>query len=152
MKFTRTERYGKVTLSQRKITMMLSKPLRESKRLAEKLPLFADQLPAPQAVDVTAETMARQTHLHACEERMRALNARVWRESRRDFFAATSTERAEIRRAWANWTGPTTCLYFRYIVDLHTGVMQQRAETLRAQKQEIQDARRAHALTNPTLF
>lgn len=55
-------------------------------------------------------------------------DARVWRESCRDARAATRKQKAAIREAWRAWPGPATVLCFRYIVDLHTGALDQRRQ------------------------
>lgn len=67
-------------------------------------------------------------------ETMRGFHARVWRESRRDLFEATSEQRSTIRVAWAAWRGPLTSIYFRYIVDLHTGVMARRSDNFNSRE------------------
>ena len=69
---------------------------------------------------------------------MRALYTRVWRESRRDYFKADVCTREVIRRAWAAWAGPLTCMYFRYVVDLHTGVMEARSQTFKGSPQKTE--------------
>lgn len=59
--------------------------------------------------------------------------ARVWRESCRDARAATRKQKAAIREAWRACPGPATVACFRQIVDLHTGVLDQRYLTAPAQ-------------------
>lgn len=61
-------------------------------------------------------------------------DARVWRESCRDARAATRKQRAAIREAWRAWPGPATVLCFRYLVDLHTGVLDQRRQVALARR------------------
>lgn len=94
-------------------------------------PLLAPVLPKPHAFDANAELAARQSTRIQAERRTRDFTARVWRESRRDYFAATEQQREKIRDAWNQWRGPATVLYFRYLVDLHTGVMEERSRRAR---------------------
>lgn len=57
------------------------------------------------------------------EQRKRDFYARVWREARRDYFFAEPNIRSVIFEAWKNWAGPRTCIHYRYVVDLHTGIL-----------------------------
>lgn len=133
MRFTRCpSRPGSYVWTQRKLAMASSKGERDRAREAARLPLFADQVPAAPRFDLQAETAARQAHQDRSIQSQRDFDARVWREARRDYFAAAPEIRARIRAAWSTWRGPTTCLYFRYVVDEATGVMQRRAEAQRA--------------------
>jgi hypothetical protein len=52
--------------------------------------------------------------------------ARVWRESCRDARTATRKQKGAIRETWRAWPGPATVLCYRYIVDLHTGMLDRR--------------------------
>ncbi|NML16974.1 hypothetical protein [Azohydromonas caseinilytica] len=75
---------------------------------------------------------------------------RVWRESCRDARAATRKQRAAIRETWRAWPGPVTVLCFRYIVDLHTGALDQRRQaavqaTLGVARADIEAALQASA-------
>jgi hypothetical protein len=67
--------------------------------------------------------LARQTFDGGCGVSRSDNEARLWRESCRDARAATRKQKAAIREAWRAWPGPATVLCFRYIVDLHTGVI-----------------------------
>jgi hypothetical protein len=73
-----------------------------------------------------AEADMRAAAHRAAEQRWRDFEARVWRESRRDARAATPQQQAAIRAHWQAWRGPATALYFRYVVDLYTGVIELR--------------------------
>lgn len=152
MKFHRVEKYGQLEITARKLRLMESKPERERKALAAKLPLLADLLPQAAPVDVRAAVQERQRRADASEQRMRSLYARVWRESRRDFFAANPAQQTAIREAWAGWSGPRTCLYYRYVVDLHTGVMAARSEKFQREQAEARDLRVAAREAQTNLF
>lgn len=152
MKFQRTKKYGQIEFTARKLSMLESGPERKRKALAAKLPLLADLLPIPAPVDVRAVIEERQQRADACEQRTRSLYARVWRESRRDFFAANNAQRAEIRNAWDAWTGPRTCMYYRYVVDLHTGIMAARSERFKRQQDNNRALRAAQRAAQHNLF
>lgn len=139
MKFTRVERYGAIDITARKVKLMQNKPHRQHAKMVKKMPLLASLLPSPESVqvDVPAEIRQRQARADASEQRMRALYSRVWRESRRDYFEADAACRAFIRQSWDAWTGPRTCMYYRYIVDLGTGVDDQRREKFRLEQQAL---------------
>lgn len=64
--------------------------------------------------------------------------ARVWRESCRDARAATRKQQAAIREAWRAWPGPATVLCFRYLVDLHTGALDQGRQNGRPSMKDAQ--------------
>ncbi|QRD62661.1 hypothetical protein H8Z72_22695 (plasmid) [Xanthomonas citri pv. citri] len=136
MKFKRAERYSKIDITARKIRLIETRPERELKRLSAKLPLLAGVLSAPVPVDVRSELQARQAKSDAFERSMRALNAKVWRDSRRDYFAADDATRDAIRRAWDHWSGPRTSGNFRYVVDSKTGVQAARLHSYRVERAE----------------
>ncbi len=131
MRFKRTERYERLRWTPRKETFALNRPLREAKRLRKALPLLADQIDAEGEVDVEQEQRARQAQLDRNERDQRAFTARVWREARADYFGSAPKVQVAIRAHWAGWTGPLTCLYFRYVVDVHTGAIEARDEAAR---------------------
>jgi hypothetical protein len=114
----------------------MKRPARQAQKVASDYPLIAEVLETPPPFDLARETEQRCHRRLQSEQRMRALHARVWRESRRDYFGATEEQRELIRSAWNDWTGPTTSLYFRYVVDLHTGVMEARSERFRVAEQQ----------------
>lgn len=152
MKFQRIPKYGQLEVTARKLRMIENKPKRERKALAAKMPLFAELLPQATQVDVQAVLQQRQQHADAAEQRHRSLYARVWRESRRDFFYANAETQEAIRDAWKHWTGPRTCLYFRYVVDLHTGVMEARSLRFQQELAEVRAQRQAEREAQPHLF
>lgn len=116
----------------RKLAMASSKAERERAREQARLPLLADQVPPAPRFDLAAETAARQIQHDRSLQSQRDFTARVWRAARRDYFNAGAEVRSEIRSQWLAWRGPATCLYFRYVVDVATGVQQQRVEASRA--------------------
>lgn len=71
---------------------------------------------------------------------MREMTARHWRCARRQYFASTPAQRDAIRSAWLAWRGPLTALYFQYLVDVETGVMQKRTECMRRRDSELRRA------------
>jgi len=132
MKFQRVERYERFAWTKRKQTMALSRPERHAEKLRRKLPLLADQIEAEaEVIDLDAEERIRQERQDNSEKRMRAFYARVWREARADYFAATNAQREAMRAHWAAWTGPATCLMFRYVVDEHNGTTEARMRRMR---------------------
>lgn len=152
MKFHRVEKYGSIEFTARKISLIESKPERQRKALADRLPLLADQLPHAAPVDVQYELSRRQALADSSELRMRSRLAGLWRSGRRDYFAAADDTRAAIRSAWDAWSGPQTASYFRYVVDLHTGVMAAREERFRQQQREHQAQRCIARAMQPRLF
>lgn len=144
MKFDRSERYPEFAWTARKLAAAQSRGQRRHQAEAARVPLFADQLPAPSAFDADAEKAARNADLHTTEQRMRDLDAKHWRAARAQYQRATPEQQAAIRSEWDRWTGPRRAQYYQYVVDLHTGVQAQRrlkrkAEE-RAMKQRIWDA------------
>lgn len=138
MRFEKSRRAEPFAWTPRKVSAALSQPAREQARLQASHPLLAGILPVRSAaVDLALEAEQRQASLVRTQTRMRELDARCWRAARRDYFAATEDQRAQIRDAWLKWRGPTTAINFRYIVDLHTGVVAKRDEIRRAQDAEL---------------
>ena len=140
MRFKRYERFEPFQWTDRKVAAALKRPARQAEKLARAYPLFADQLPPPAAVVLEDERAKRDRAALSMNRELRALHARVWRESRRDYFSAPPDQRATIAAAWLAWTGPVTALYFRYVVDLHTGVQaarEQRFKFAEAQRRRI---------------
>lgn len=131
MRFQRVERYEPFAWTKRKQAMALSRPARDAEKLRRALPLLADQIQVVGVVDLDAEEQARQAHLIRSENRMRDLYARVWRNARRNYFAATEEQREAIRQQWAAWSGPVTCMYFTYVVDVNTGAFEERSRKCR---------------------
>jgi len=149
MKFKRQERYERFEWTARKLKLASGRPVRQAKTQTERYPLLADQLPAPAEFNQDAETQRRNEARATAEARMRAHCARVWRESRSDFFKATPAQQDAIRAGWNAWRGPLTAHYFRYMVDEHTGVMEARSKAFKAREREslqrILSARTAQA-------
>ncbi len=137
MRFERVERYGRFAWTKRKQAMALSRPEREAAKLRKALPLLADQIHAVGVVDLDEEEQARQAHLDRAEQSMRALYARVWRTARQNYFAATEEQREAIRQHWAAWRGPMTCMYFTYVVDVHTGAYEERSRKMREREAAV---------------
>lgn len=141
MKFLRTERAEPIQWTPRKLALASSAPHRRHQREAARLPLLAhtlaDPLPEPPPFDAGAALAARQRAADRLDAALRALEARVWREARRDYFAADDPQRRAIRQAWAAWRGPARALYFRYVVDEHIGVNERRQELARAREREF---------------
>lgn len=133
MRFKRAERYDSFEWTRRKIAFASSRQTREAQRLKTNYPLIADQIELKtKAFDADAEKAQRNARLQRIEANDRSFQARVWRESRRDFFAATDEQKHAIRQAWLDWRGPLTPLYYRYVVDLHTGVDEMRLQKLKS--------------------
>lgn len=136
MRFTRYPRVEPFEWTKRKLTLAANRPDREAVKMANTYPLIAALLEPPKPFDLECETERRRLALQRSDQRMRTFHARVWRESRRDFFLASDAQRTMIRSAWREWRGPTTSTYFRYLVDLHTGIMEARSERFRAAEKQ----------------
>lgn len=152
MKFQRVERYERYLWTKRKQAMVLSRPEREAKKLREALPLLADQIEVQhRVIDLDAEERMRQERQDSSEKRMRAFYARVWREARADYFAASQDQRDAMRAHWAGWRGPATCLMFRYVVDVHTGALEARTKKMREREAAVREEVRAGMRAQATL-
>lgn len=127
MNFLRYGRHEDFCWTAKKLAKASTKPARQLKKMHQNYPLIADVLPTPAAFSADEEAQRRQQSNQGFELGLRTFHARVWREARRDFFAASFIQREAIRRGWSTWAGPRTSLYFRYVVDLHTGVIQARS-------------------------
>lgn len=136
MKFTTFGRADGFAWTARKLTNAKKRGERAALREQERYPLLADQAPAVAPFEADSEAKRRDDQMRRAEQDLRAFHSRVWRESRRDDQAANPDQRKAIRTAWIAWTGPRTSVYFRYIVDLHTGVQARRAAAFTEHKQE----------------
>lgn len=135
MKFTPFGRAEGFAWTARKLANAKKRGERSIQREKERYPLLADQTPEADPFEADAEAKRRDDQMRHAEQGLRNFHSRVWRESRRDEQAATICQREAIRTAWSAWTGPRTSVYFRYIVDLHTGVATQRSAIVAERKQ-----------------
>jgi len=142
MRFQRLARPAPVEWTARKAAAAAARPARQAAKDARAYPLLADQLAPPPPVDLAVERAHRDASAVALMRELRASAARVWREARRDYFAATPAQRAAIAEAWRAWRGPAAALYFRYVVDLHTGVQSAREERRRFENEQRRRATR----------
>jgi len=136
----RFDRYGRAETfawTSRKLANATKRGERVANREKERYPLLADQLQKPDRFDADIEAQRRDKLTQSSERNMRDFHARVWRESRRDFQSATPVQQETIRASWLAWRGPLTSTYFRYIVDLHIGVVERRAAAHRARELQI---------------
>ncbi|MBB3010119.1 hypothetical protein [Cupriavidus alkaliphilus] len=127
MRFTRLERHAPIDFNARRVAAFARKQQRERDRY----PLFAEHVAAEQH-SADEELARRQRRSDRLETATRGLHARVWREKRAVYFSLPAEQRADIRTKWLAWTGPTTALYFAYIVDTVSGEAAQRAAASRA--------------------
>ncbi|MGH8789389.1 MAG: hypothetical protein ACREYA_30490 [Cupriavidus necator] len=127
MRFSRLERHTPIDFNTRRQAAFARKQQRERDRY----PLFADHVAAEQH-SPDEELARRQRRSDSLERTTRDLHARVWREKRAIYFSLSDAQRAEIGAKWKAWTGPTTALYFAYIVDTVSGEHARRAKTARA--------------------
>jgi len=132
MRFTRTERYQPLTFTDRKRAAFARKQQRER----ERYPLFAEHVASEQH-SAADEIERRQRRSERSEQTMRNLYARIWREARARFHSQPEDIKAKIRDAWAAWTGPTTCKYFSYVVDLQSGLDEERRVEMRRRATEV---------------
>ena len=147
MKFARREHMTGFEWTHRKLLAAESRPARERRRQVARYPLFADQAPEPAPFDPHLEARLRDQCARQAEQRTRDFHARVWRAARRDMQRASPEQQSAIRAGWQAWTGPCTSTYFRYVVDVHTGVMAQREAAFRARQSLVREevARLLHA-------
>ena len=103
MKFHRVEKYGQLEITARKLRLMESKPERERKALAAKLPLLADLLPQAAPVDVRAAVQERQRRADASEQASRAAQAILGAARSR---ARCWPRQATWRRLHSSWAMP----------------------------------------------
>ena len=135
MKFTSFGRAEGFAWTARKLANAKKRGERVAQREQERYPLLANQAPEVAPFEPDAEARRRDDQMRRAEQDLRTFHSRVWRESRRDDQAANPCQREAVRAAWLAWTGPRTSVYFRYIVDLHTGVQALRAEAFTEHKQ-----------------
>lgn len=144
MKFDRSERYPEFAWTALKLAAAQSRGQRRHQAEAARVPLFADQLPPPAVFDAEAERAARIAAAKRADQRMRDMDARHWRTARTMYQCATTEQQAAIRAEWDAWTGPRRPQYFKYVVDVHTGVQALRSAEFkaedRAMKQRIWSA------------
>ncbi|MWL91406.1 hypothetical protein [Cupriavidus sp. SW-Y-13] len=132
MRFTRFGRHDPINFNTRRQAAFARKQQRER----DKYPLFADHVAAEQH-SPDEEFARRQRRSDNLERTTRTLHARIWREKRAVYFSLSVEQRAEVRAKWLAWTGPTTALYYAYIVDNASGEAARRAETSRAHTLEV---------------
>jgi hypothetical protein len=138
MRFTRYERHNAIDFNARRQAAFARKQARER----ERYPLFGDHIAAEQ--HTMDEEIARRTvRADSFEHRMRAFNARCWRDARKIYFAQSEAVRAEIRAKWAAWRGPTTSTYFAWLVDVESGNQARRVAACEAQYAAARTARGA---------
>lgn len=137
MRFERKARWGTFAWTPRKRAAAASHGARVQARQQARYPLIADQFAPPPPFDEDAEARIRTDAHRATEQLHRDFEARVWKESRRDARAATPEQQQAIRKHWQAWRGPATALYFRYVVDLHTGVLERRQQASRTRDRAI---------------
>ncbi|GAA0850446.1 MULTISPECIES: hypothetical protein [Cupriavidus] len=121
MRFTRLGRHDPIDFNTRRQAAFARKQQRERDRY----PLFADHVAAEQHTP-DEELARRQRRSENLARTTRTLHARIWREKRAVYFSLTPAQQAEIRAKWLAWTGPTTALYFAYIVDGTSGEAERR--------------------------
>lgn len=141
MKFTRFERFEPITLTQRKIAAFERKQARE----AAKYPLFSDEFKETQR-SLEDEERRRNKASDATEQNYRAFHARVWKKARRSYFSANPEQQDVIRKMWNTWTGPMTCTYYIYIVDLCTGALAARQAASEQRDREVRRRIRAEGV------
>ncbi|MDF3882660.1 hypothetical protein ACU4GD_15175 [Cupriavidus basilensis] len=138
MRFTRYERHNAIDFNARRQAAFARKQARER----ERYPLFGEHIAAEQHT-VDEEIARRTVRADSFEHRMRALNARCWRDARKIYFAQADAVRAEIRAKWAAWRGPTTSTYFAWLVDVESGNQARRVAACEAQYAAARMARGA---------
>lgn len=146
MIFFRRPRLERITLEGRKAAAFRRRQARELVRY----PLLAAEI-AESQIGIDEAEARRNAIAERFEQFHRDFEARVWKESRRDFFASDEAIREEIRRMWAGWAGPKTCLYFRYVVDRCTGQFERRATEAKNREIAVYRQQRASRGFQPAL-
>lgn len=132
MRFTRFERYDPIDFNRRRQAAFARKQQRERDRY----PLFSDHVAGEQR-SADDEIERRQRQAQTFEANQRAFHARVWRKARTRFFSLPKVVKDQIRAKWLAWTGPTTALYFSFMVDELSGDQAQRVAEANAQHAAI---------------
>lgn len=116
MRFTRFERYEPIQRNTRREVAFSRKQARERDRY----PLFSDHVACEQH-GVDEEFARRQRQSDRFETTQRAFHARVWRKARTRFFSLPEAVKQQIRDKRLTWPGPTTAMYFSFIVEELSG-------------------------------
>lgn len=132
MQFFRRPRIERITLEGRKAAAFRRRQTRE----LERYPLLADEIAETQ-IDIKDAETKRNALAMASEQRSRDFEARVWKMARCNFFTSSDTTRAAIRAMWSSWTGPKTCTYFSYVVDICTGRFERRSQAAKERDRAI---------------
>ncbi|SDD58109.1 hypothetical protein SAMN05216345_111129 [Cupriavidus sp. YR651] len=132
MRFSRLDRHTPIDFNARRQAAFARKQQRERDRY----PLFPDHVAGEQHTP-DDEVARRQRRSDNLERTTRTLHARIWREKRAVYFSLTGDLQAEIRAKWLEWTGPTTPLYYAYIVDNVSGDYERRVAAARANEKAI---------------
>ncbi|TWG87880.1 hypothetical protein L602_001500000130 [Cupriavidus gilardii J11] len=132
MRFTRFERYTPIDFNVRRQSAFARKQQRERDRY----PLFSEHIQSEQH-SADEEMARRRRQADRFEAGQRAFRARVWREARARFFSLPEADKDQIRSQWSTWTGPTTALYFSFMVDELSGDQARRVNAGNAARDEI---------------
>ena len=146
MKFFRYERRQLITLEGRKAAAFHRRQARELARY----PLLAAEIAETQ-ISIDEAEARRNAIGERSEQYQRDFNARVWKESRRDYFASAAPIRQAIRTMWQGWAGPKTCIYFRYVVDRCTGEFERRSQVAKERDMALRRKARASIGHQPAL-
>lgn len=122
MIFERRHRRERITLEGRKAAAFRRRQARE----LERYPLLAAEI-AESQINIDEAESNRNAIGERAEQNSRDREANVWRKYRAIYFASGEATRAAIRTMWSSWTGPLTCTYFAYVVDVCTGEFERRA-------------------------
>lgn len=138
MQFAKRARMDAITITARKAAAIARRHQRE----LDKYPLLHGEI---EAARLSIPEIEAQRNLQSSEyeQRLRNQDARVWRESRRDFFRSPAETQDAIRKMWMAWAGPRTPLYYRYCVDQCTGEGCRRIAAMKARSLEIRQAVRS---------
>lgn len=131
MRFTRFERYTPIDFNARRQSAFVRKQQCERDRY----PLFSEHIQGEQH-SADEEVARRRRQADRFEAWQRALHARVWRQARAHFFSLPEAVKEQIRSQWLTWTGPTTALYFSFMVDELSGDQARRVAAGKAEREE----------------
>lgn len=136
--FIRRQRRERITLEGRKAAAFRRRQARELQRY----PLLAAEISETQISIADAES-ARNALGERAEQIARDREASVWRRYRAVYFASDERIRNAIKAMWSSWSGPLTCIYFAYVVDVCTGEFDRRANAAIERERNIRRKVRA---------
>lgn len=151
MKFDKHPSFDYRGFTPRKQTAFANRPDRIRRKLAMKIPLFADQVDTSNQTSLEEEQQRRLDMAIASHQRMRDLDAKHWRSARRGYFALPPEIRSQVKARWQAFTGPKKPSMLCYFVRLANGEYQQSIDRHNEQVRKIREEIRANQANQPFL-